>query len=356
LRHGVAHYRRDWPPVVEWPPATNRDPESPMLHLIRWSSIACALIGLPALAQAQSTYPDRPVRFVVAFPPGGATDTFFRQITPELSAALGQSVVIENKSGAGGYVGWQYVASSAPDGYTVLVGENAVGINQALYKKHPSGFDPRQHFDTIAAMGSAALGLTVANNIPPKTFAEFVAYAKAQPGKINYGHAGPGSVSHLVFEVIADAAGFESVGVAYRGGGPAAQAIVAGQVAAVTSSMAVAKGQAEGGLVKVVAVTSPNRSPALPNVPSLKELGVKHAEVDLEFWWGLFGPKGMPDAVKAKLEQAMKDTMAHPAVRERLMKVDTNPSFGTGGALKVKLDNEIANWSKVIDAKGIKPQ
>ena len=113
-----------------------------MLRFIRWCSIICVLLGLPALAQAQSTYPDRPIRFVVAFPPGGATDTFFRQISNELGTALGQTVVIENKGGAGGYIGWQLSRNSPPDGYTVLVAENALPINQALYKKHPSGFDP----------------------------------------------------------------------------------------------------------------------------------------------------------------------------------------------------------------------
>src|SRR5262245_37448062 len=257
-----------------------------MPRFVRWWPIACALACLPALAQAQSSYPDRPVRFVVAFPPGGATDTFFRQIANEVGLALGQTVVIENKGGAGGYVGWQYVASSAPDGYTVLVAENALGINQALFKKHPSGFDPLRDYDAVAAMGSTPLVWTVANNVPANTFKEFVEWSKSPNANFTYGHAGPGSVSHLVPEVIIDGAALKALPVPFKGGGPAAQAVAGGHVSVVTSSLAVAKGQGEGKLVKNMFVTSKKRSPVMPDVPSLSEIGYKFADVDLEFWWG----------------------------------------------------------------------
>jgi tripartite-type tricarboxylate transporter receptor subunit TctC len=325
-----------------------------MLRFIRWCSIICALLALPALAQAQGSYPDRPIRFVIAFPPGGATDTFFRLITNELGQALGQSIVVENKGGAGGYIAWQMVATSPPDGYTVLVGENAIGINQALFKKHPSGFNPLKDYDAVGAMASTPLVWTVANNVPANTWPEFVAWSKTVPGKFNFGHAGPGSVSHLVPLVIMDGAGIDGVPVPFKGGGPAAQAVAGGHVAVVTSALPVAKTQVEGKLVKALLVTSAKRSPAMPDVPTLKELGVKTAEVDLEFWWGLFVPKGTPEPIRAKIQKALQDTMANPAVRERLLRVDTDPSFAPGPALKVKLENEIKNWSRFIDAKGIK--
>ena len=327
-----------------------------MLHFIRWCSIVCALLGMPMLAQAQATYPDRPIRFVVAFPPGGATDTFFRLISNDVATALGASIVIENKGGAGGYIAWQMVAASPADGYTVLVAENAIGINQALYKTHPSGFNPLKDYDAVGAMASTPLVWSVANNVPANTWPEFVAWSKTVPGNFNYGHAGPGSVSHLVPEVILDGAGLKAVPVPLKGGGPAAQAVAGGHVAVVASSLPVAKAQMEGKLVKGLFVTSANRSPALPNVPTLKELSVKVAEVDLEFWWGLFVPKGTPEPIRAKLEKALQATMANPTVRARLLKVDTNPSFAPGPALRVKLENEIQNWSKFIDAKGIKVQ
>jgi tripartite-type tricarboxylate transporter receptor subunit TctC len=221
-----------------------------MLHIIRWCSIAFALAGFPAAAQAQASYPDRPVRFVVAFPPGGATDTFFRLISNDLATALGGAVVVENKAGAGGYIAWQEVARSAADGYTVLVAENAIGINQALYKKHPSGFNPLKDYDAVGAMGSTPLVWTVANNVPANNFAEFVTWSKTVAGKFNYGSAGPGSVSHLVPEVILDGTGMQAVHVPFKGGGPAAQAVVGGHVAVVASSLPVAKAQLEGKLSK----------------------------------------------------------------------------------------------------------
>ena len=325
-----------------------------MLHFTRWCAMVCAVVGLAAPAQAQATYPDRPVRFVIAFPPGGATDTFFRVISPELATALGGSMVIENKGGAGGFIAWQDVARAPADGYTVLVAENALGINQALFKKHPSGFNPLKDYDAVGAMASTPLVWTVANNVPPTSFKEFVAWSKSLPDKFTYGHAGPGSVSHLVPEVILDGTGMQALPVPFKGGGPAAQAVAGGHVAVVASSLPVAKAQIEGKLTKGLFVTSPKRMPAMPDVPSIKELGFKFAEVDLEFWWGLFVPKGTPEPIRAKLEKALQATMANPAVRERLLKVDTDPSFGTGASLKVKLENEIDNWSKFIDSRGIK--
>ena len=324
-----------------------------MLHVIRWCSILCALLGVPALAQAQS-YPDRPIRFVIAFPPGGATDTFFRPLVNELSAALGGSVVIENRGGGGGYIAWQMVANSPPDGYTFLVAENAVPISRALYKNHPSGFDPVKHLDAIAAIGNNALVLCVANNVPAKNFAELVAYSKSLPQKMNYAHAGIGTVSHLVFEVIRDASGLNTVGVPYKGGGPAVADVVAGHVSALVSAMSVGKPLVEGGKVKGVLVTGANRTPGLPNVPTLKELGLKTADVDLSFWWGIFAPNGVPAPIKAKVEKAFQTVMADSNVRARLAKADTEASFAPGPALRAKLENEIKNWSAFMDAKGIK--
>ena len=325
-----------------------------MLPFVRLCSILCALLGFAQFAQAQGNYPDRPVKFVIAFPPGGATDTFFRLISNELGAALGQPLVIENKGGAGGYIAWQMVAASPNDGYTVLVAENAIGINQALFKKHPSGFNPLKDYDAVGAMASTPLVWTVANNVPANTFKEFVEWSKKLPEKFSYGHAGPGSVSHLVPEVIIDGAGLQSLPVPFRGGGPAAQAVVGGHVAVVASSLAVAKPQVEGKFVKGMFVTSSKRTPALPDTPALSELGYKFADVDLEFWWGLFVPKGVPEPIRTKLEKALQETMARADVKERLTRIGTDPSFAPGSALRTKLEREITNWSKFIDAKGIK--
>ena len=329
-----------------------------MRNLVRWCAIVCAVLAAAGSARAEnpSSYPDRPIRLVVAFPPGGATDTLARQITQELGEALGQSVVIENKPGAGGYVAWNYVATSEPDGYTLLMAENAVGISQALYKKTSSSFDPVKQYDAIAVVATSPLVLAVANNVKADTVAELIAYSRTVPQKMNYASAGIGSVSHLTFEVIKAGTGMEAVHVPYKGGGPAMNDVIAGHVALNMASIQVAKGLVETGKIKGLAVTSAERSPVLPNVPTLKEAGVKTADVDLRFWFGIFGPKGIPDAVRAKLDKAVAGTLADPRVRERLAKLDIEPAYAPGNVLKTKLENEIANWTRFIDERGIKPE
>ena len=218
-----------------------------MFSLARWCAILCAALAAPVSAQAQnpSSYPDRPIRLVVAFPPGGATDTLTRQITQELGEALGQSVVIENKPGAGGYVAWNHVATSDPDGYTLLMAENAIGISQALYKKSSSSFDPVTQYDAIATVATSPLVLAVANNVKANTVAELIAYSRTVPQKMNYASAGIGSVSHLTFEVIKAGTGMEAVHVPYKGGGPAMNDVIAGHVAINMASIQVAKGLVE---------------------------------------------------------------------------------------------------------------
>src|SRR5262245_51134233 len=360
-RGRVVPRRRESPHVIQWrhKPANGKRDQggSIMFALVRWCSLACVVLGAPAMAQtpSASSYPDRPIRLVVAFPPGGATDTMTRQITQELGEALGQSVVIENKPGAGGYVAWNHVATSEPDGYTLLMAENAIGISQALYKKTQS-FDPVKQYDAIATVATSPLVLAVANNVKANSVAELIAYSRTVPEKINYASAGIGSVSHLTFEVIKASTGMEAVHVPYKGGGPAMNDVIAGHVALNMAAIQVAKGLVESGKIKGLAVTSAERSPVLPNVPTMKEAGVKTADVDLRFWFGIFGPKGIPDAVKVKLEKAVATTLADPRVRERLAKLDIEPDYAPGSALKAKLENEIANWTRFIDAHGIKPE
>src|SRR5437588_3757279 len=329
-----------------------------MRNRLRWCSVLCAVLGAAALAQAQSpsSYPDRPVRLVVAFAPGGATDTFARQITQELGEALGQSVVIENKPGAGGYIAWNYVAAAEPDGYTLLMAENAIAMSQALYQKATSSFDPVKQYDGIALVATSPLVLAVANNVNANSVAELIAYSRSLPQKLNYASAGIGSVAHLTFEVIKAATGMQAVHVPYKGGGPAMNDVIAGHVAMNMASIQVAKGLVEAGKIKGLAVTSSERSPVLPNVPTLGEAGVKTADVDLRFWFGIFAPAGVPDIVKAKREKAGSTRLSNPLVRERLANLDIEGRYAPANVLPAKLENEIANWTKFIDAHGIKPE
>ena len=326
-----------------------------MSRIARRCWLAAALLAALGCAFAQGSYPDRPVRLVVAFVPGGATDTMARQILGELSDALGQPVVVENRPGANGYLGWNHVASAAPDGYTLLLAENALAMSRALNKKSAS-FDPLTQYDAVASVASSPLVLVLANNVKANTVPELVAFSKAGPQPMNYASAGIGSVTHLVMEVFRDAVGMEAVHVPYKGGGQAVADVIAGHIPVTFASTQVAKGLAEGGKLKAIAVTSAARSPALPNVLTLKELGVRHADVDLRFWYGIFGPKGLPEAVKTRLERAVATTLSDVRVRERLAKLDIAPDYAPGTALSAKLANEIRNWSAFVDAKNIKPE
>jgi tripartite-type tricarboxylate transporter receptor subunit TctC len=331
-----------------------------MLNLLHRYALACAALLatclLPAHAQAPSSYPDRPIRLVVAFVAGGATDTLARQISNDLKEALGQPVVVENRPGANGYLAWTHVASAEPDGYTLLLAENALAISQALHKKATSSFDPLTQYDAIAAVATSPSAIVLANNVPATNIAELVAHSRTVPQKMNFASAGVGSVSHLTFEVFKDGVGMEAVHIPYKGGGQSIGDVIAGHVPMASTSVQVAKSLVEAGKIRAIAVTSAARSPALPNVPSLKEAGVKTADVELGFWYGVFGPKGMPDAVKAKLEQAVATVTSDARVRERMAKLDITPGFAPAAALRTKLGIEIRNWTTFIDAKGIKPE
>jgi tripartite-type tricarboxylate transporter receptor subunit TctC len=219
----------------------------------------------------------------VAFVPGGATDTLARQISNDLKEELGQSIVVENRPGASGYLAWNHVASAEPDGYTLLLAENALGISQALYKKGTSSFDPLTQYDAVAAVATSPSALIVAKNVPANTVAELVAFSRTVPQKMNYGSAGVGSVSHLNFEVFKDGVGMEAVHIPYKGGGQAIADVVAGHVPMTITSVQATKSLVEGGQIKALAVTSRTRSPAMPHVPTMQEAGVKTADVELRF-------------------------------------------------------------------------
>jgi tripartite-type tricarboxylate transporter receptor subunit TctC len=327
-----------------------------MLKCVRSLATICSALVTLQTASAQSAYPDKPIHFIVAFVPGGATDTFARQISNDLQNALGQPVVIENRSGAGGYLAWNHVATSDPDGYTLLLAENAVAISQALYKKSKSSFDPITQYDAVAGLAASPSALVVANNVPVKTVAELLTYAKTVPQKMNFASAGVGSVSHLNFEVFMDKTGMQGVHVPYKGGGQAIGDVIAGHVPMTITSVQAVKGLVESGKLKALAVTSPARSPAMPDVPTMQEAGVAPADVELRFWFAIFGPKGLPEPVKARLSQVVAKVMGDPSLRERLAKLDITPDVISGPAMHAKLASEIKNWTRFIDAKGIKAE
>jgi tripartite-type tricarboxylate transporter receptor subunit TctC len=202
----------------------------------------------------------------------------------------------------------------------------------------------------------APSALVVANNVPAKTVKELIAYSRTVPNKLNFASAGIGSVSHLNFEVFKERTGMQAVHVPYKGGGQAIGDVVAGHVPMTISSVQATKGLVESGKVRAMAVTSPVRSPAMPDVPTMQEAGVPPADVELRFWFAVFGPKGIPQPVKDKLAQAIAKVMADPAMRQRLAKLDVTPDVVPAAAMQAKLESEIKNWTRFIDAAGIKAE
>jgi tripartite-type tricarboxylate transporter receptor subunit TctC len=324
----------------------------------RFLHLAAGAVALPALSRIASAqaYPVRPVRLVIAFVAGGATDTLARLISNDLGQVLGQNILVENRPGANGYLAWNHVATAEPDGYTLLLAENALAISQALYKRTVSSFDPLTQYDAIASIATSPSALIVSKNIPATTVDELVAYSRTVPGKMNYASAGVGSVSHLNFEVFKDAVGMDAIHIPYKGGGQAIADVLAGHVPMTITSVQATKSLVEAGQIKALAVTSAQRSPAMPSVPTMREAGVKPADVELRFWFGLFGPKNIPEAVRGKLEKAIATITSDAKLRERLAVVDITPDFVPAPVLRTKLESEIKNWTKFIDAKGIMPE
>ncbi len=320
------------------------------------SMLGCALavIGATCLAHAELSFPDHPIRLVVAFTPGGATDVIARQLANDIKETIGQPIVVENRPGANGQIAWTHVAGSDPDGYTLLIAENALAISQGFYRR--TNFDPVRQFDAVCLVATAPLVLVTSNHVKADTLAQFVALARATPNKLSFASSGIGSVAHLVFEAFMAGAGIEAVHVPYKGGGQAIGDVLAGHIDAMTTSISVAKGLIDSHQVKGLAVTGFERSAVLPNIPTLKESGVTTANVELQFWWGIFGPAGLPDGVKTKLSNAISAVLADPQMRMRLAKLDIDPAYAPAPALQSKLVNEITNWSKFIDEHGIKAE
>jgi tripartite-type tricarboxylate transporter receptor subunit TctC len=319
--------------------------------------LAFAVVGTAAVStvHAADDYPNRPIRLAVGFAPGGATDVVARLITPALGQELGQPIYVENIAGASGFLAWRNIAAAAPDGYSLLMAENAIAIRPGFKDMTPT-FDPLTQLEPVAAVAHSPLALVIAEKVPANTVAELIALSRKTEKKLDYASAGNGSVAQLVWEVVKDGAKIDAVDVPYRGGGPAMAAIISNQVDIVMASTQVAQPQVESKRLKALAVTSKTRSPALPNVPTLAEAGVKHADVDLQFWFAVFAPKGLPEPSRLKLEKPIEKTLASPAVKEKLASLDITTDFGNGAALQKQLANEIKNWKTFIEAKDLKSQ
>src|ERR671937_671123 len=275
--------------------------------------LGLCITALALAAQAQD-FPTRPVRIVVPYPPSGNVDITARTISPALGEALGQPIVIENRAGAGGTIGTNSVAKSPPDGYTLVLGSSAtITAGPAVYKHPP--YDPFKELVAIGAIQLAPIVLTVAPKTPARSFAEYVARAKAHPGQVTIASAGSGSSNHLAIELLMRQANLQPLHVPYKGSGPALTDLIGSQVEAMMDQLTASIGHIREGRIRAIAIASRKRSPDLPDVPTLDELGVKGYEAST--FTGLFAPAATPLPVLETLAAALRKAMASQAVRER---------------------------------------
>jgi tripartite-type tricarboxylate transporter receptor subunit TctC len=319
------------------------------LAIIKSIAAACLIAASAAGTLAHAAYPDKPIRLVVPFPPGGSTDVVARIVAAKAQQILGQSIVIDNRGGAGSIIGTDAVAKSPADGYTLLVGQTAYAVNASLMRKLP--YDTLKDFTPIALMADHP-GVLLAHSAKPyNTFQEFVRYAKANPGTVNYSSAGNGTWPHLSMELLASAAGLDLVHVAYKGTGPAKMDLVAGRVDVKIEAYATSRDMVKSGALKILAVTSKTRMPELPNVPTVAELGYRDYETS--YWMGILGPAGMPGEIVAKLERAFVEASKDPAVAKALGEQNIYVRGLPGKDLAALIKAEIAKWAKVIKTTGI---
>ena len=318
----------------------------------RFLHLAAGAVALPALSRLASaqTYPSRPVHWIVSFAAGGPNDVVARIIGQYLSDHLGQQFVIENRPGAGGNVGMQSVLSSATDGYTIaFVGPN-YAINPALYEKLPFDFIR----DSVPVAGTMRLAnvMEVHPAVPANNVAEFIAYAKANPGKINFGSGGVGTSPHLSGELLKTMAGINLVHVPYRGTAPALADLLAGQVQVVFDNIPGSIGHIKTGKVRALGVTAPKRVAAIPDVPTIGETVPGY---DVSIWYGIAAPRGTPPAIVEKLNQAVNAVLADPKLQTRLAELAGEPMPMTPAEFGKLVGQETEKWGKVIRAANIKP-
>jgi tripartite-type tricarboxylate transporter receptor subunit TctC len=321
----------------------------------RWWVLAAVLLVLPDVANAQD-YPSRPVTMVVAAAAGGPIDVFTRIMAERMSPILGQRVVVENVGGGGGTLGGQRVAKAAPDGYTTLLGTIATHANPQLYGDKPL-YDPLNDFVNVALIAEIPLVVIVRKDFPANTFQEFMAHAKANPGKLNYGSAGVGSASHLGCVMLDQAMGTNAQHVPYRGTGPAMQDLIGGRIDFLCDIAVTAVPSIKGGMVKGLATLAGRRMAVLPDLPTAAESGLP--ELRAYTWTALFLPKGTPPAIAAKLNAAAVEAMNGPGLREQLNDLAATlvtPERRTPDYLTGFVKSEWDKWGAAIRAGGAIPK
>ncbi len=333
-------------------------PHSPphFTRRLTWSVAAAAVLSVALPASAQTAWPSKPVRIVVPFAPGGTTDILARAIAPELAKAFGQSFIVDNRAGAGGNVGADIVAKSAGDGYTLLMGTVGThGINKSLYAKLP--YDPQKDFAPITLVAGVpnvmVMNAEKAKALNINTVPDFVKYAKAHPGVFNMASSGNGTSIHLAGELFKARTGTFMAHIPYSGSGPAMLAMVSGQVDVMFDNLPSAMPQIKGGKLKAFAVTSIQRSGAVPDLPTIEEAASLKG-FDASSWFGLLAPAGTPADVVTRIQQETAKALASPAIKEKLLAQGAIPGGNTPADFTKFIDAEIAKWAPVVKASGAK--
>ncbi len=309
-----------------------------------------ALLANPVARGQAGTYPDKPIRFVVPYPPGGGTDVIARIVHERFQAALGQTIVIENKGGAGGSVGTDVVAKAAPDGYTVLFTLSSHTINPAIFPK--LSYDTVRDFEPVGSVASLPQILVAHPQFPANTVAELIAMAKAKPGSLSFASVGNGSPGHLAGELFKLRTGTQMTHIPYRGGGPAVTDVMGGQVPLLWVSIPAAAQFVKTGKLKALGVSTLKRSAAFPDVPTLQESGVADFEVDS--WYAIFVPAKTPPAIIDKLNRALNSVVGDASIREKLLAQGSEGVGGTPEALGRIVAAELPKWAKLAKDANIK--
>jgi tripartite-type tricarboxylate transporter receptor subunit TctC len=315
-------------------------------------ALSCLLlVAFAGTASAADSYPSKPIRLLVGVPPGGANDFVARTIAQQLSTQLGQSVIVENRGGAGGNIAADAVAKSPPDGYTLFLSViGTMAINPSLYPSLP--FDSIRDFATISQLTSMPQVMLVHPSIPAKTLPEFIAYAKSNPGKINFASGGSGTATHLAAEQFKTLAGVDMVHVPYKGNGPATVDLLTGRVAVMFDQIATALPTVRDGRLNALGVSTAKRSPAAPDIPTLSEAGLPG--YDVTTWHGLVAPAGTPRPIIDRLHDEVVKALASPQVRERFEGAGIVPVSSTPEQFEAFTQAELLRWRTVVKASGAK--
>ncbi len=322
------------------------------------AAAAAAMLAIAGPAAAQGAWPSKPVRIVVPFAPGGTTDILARAVAPELSKALGQQFIVDNRAGAGGNVGAEIVARSPGDGYTLLMGTVGThGINRALYPKLP--YDPIKDFVPITLVAAVPnvmeMNADKARELKISNVPDFIAYAKSHPGKLSMASSGSGTSIHLAGELFKTMSGSFMTHIPYRGSGPALLDLVAGNTDVMFDNLPSSMQQIKAGKLKALAVTSAQRSPALPDVPTVEEAGGASLKgYEASSWFGLLAPAGTPPDVVSRIQQEVAKSLGTPAIKEKLVAQGAMPSGNSPADFAKLIDSEHRKWAQVVKASGAK--